>query len=72
MNSFYDQSTNSSKYNSLTGPVDGVDVPIDPVKLKKIKISTGDGPVSMNTTLTKAVITGLSNTAFVRNMYVIN
>lgn len=50
----------------VIGPVDGVSVPIDPVKLKKIKMTTGQGPVSMNTTLSKAVITGLYNTIFVR------
>lgn len=61
----------SSKYYSLTGPVDGLDIPIDPVKLKKIKILSGNGPVNLNTTLSKAVVKGLSNTVFVTATYVL-
>lgn len=61
---------NNSKNLFITGPVEDIEVPIDPVKLKKLKILSGEGPVSMNTTLSKAVISGLADTVFVSATYV--
>lgn len=34
---------------------------IDPMKLAKIKIFSGDGPVSINSTLSKSLVTGFAN-----------
>lgn len=34
---------------------------IDPMKLAKIKIFSGDGPVSINSSLSKSVVTGFAN-----------
>lgn len=46
------------------------DLQIDPMKLSKIKIFSGDGPVSINSSLSKAVVTGFANTVVVESMYV--
>lgn len=52
--------------------IEGLDTleTIDPMKLNKIKIFAGDGPVSINSSLSKAVVTGFANTVVVRSEYV--
>lgn len=35
---------------------------IDPMKLNRIKIFQGEGPVSINSSLSKATVTGFANT----------
>lgn len=42
---------------------------IDPMKLNRIKIFQGDGPVSINSSLSKAVVTGFANTEVVASKY---
>lgn len=42
------------------------------MKVKKIQILDDDGPVSINTTITKGVVTGFSNIVVVNNVYVPN
>lgn len=41
------------------------------MKISKIRILQGDGPVSVNASLSKVVVTGFSNTKVVRNVYVL-
>ncbi|XP_001850082.2 protein takeout isoform X1 [Culex quinquefasciatus] len=41
---------------------------IDPMKISKIRILQGDGPVSVNASLSKVVVTGFANTKVVRNV----
>ncbi|XP_065090459.1 protein takeout-like [Ochlerotatus camptorhynchus] len=41
---------------------------IDPMKINKIRILQGDGPVSVNASLSKVVVTGFANTKVVRNV----
>uniref|UniRef100_A0A182IM11 Uncharacterized protein n=1 Tax=Anopheles atroparvus TaxID=41427 RepID=A0A182IM11_ANOAO len=41
---------------------------IDPMKISKIRILQGDGPVSVNASLSKVVVTGFSSTKVVRNV----
>lgn len=51
--------------------IDGLDdLQIDPMKLSKIKIFAGEGPVSINSSLSKAVVTGFGNTVVVESEYV--
>lgn len=63
------KSNNSlKKFNS---GIEGLDnVQIDPMKLSKIKIFAGDGPVSINSSLSKAVVTGFANAKVVESEYV--
>lgn len=41
---------------------------IDPMRLGKIRILQGDGPVSVNASLSKVTVTGFSNTKVVQNV----
>ncbi|XP_055622304.1 protein takeout-like isoform X1 [Toxorhynchites rutilus septentrionalis] len=41
---------------------------IDPMKINKIRILQGDGPVSVNASLSKVVMTGFAKTKVVRNV----
>lgn len=51
--------------------IEGLDnLQIDPMKLNKIKIFSGDGPVSINSSLSKAVVTGFANTVVIESEYV--
>lgn len=51
--------------------IDGLDdLQIDPMKLSKIKIFAGEGPVSINSSLSKAVVTGFGNTVVIESEYV--
>lgn len=43
---------------------------IDPMKLAKIKIFQGDGPVSINSTLSKSVVTGFADTHVISSRFV--
>lgn len=47
---------------------DGIQT-IDPMKLNRIKIFQGDGPVSINSSISKAVVTGFANTEVVVSKY---
>lgn len=40
---------------------------IDPMKLNRIKIFQGEGPVSINSSLSKASVTGFANTEVISN-----
>lgn len=41
---------------------------IDPMRLGKIRILQGDGPVSVNASLSKVTVTGFANTKVVQNV----
>ncbi|XP_058444312.1 circadian clock-controlled protein daywake-like [Malaya genurostris] len=41
---------------------------IDPMKISKIRILQGDGPVSVNASLSKVIVTGFAQTKVVRNV----
>lgn len=47
--------------------IDGLETleTIDPMKLNRIKIFQGEGPVSINSSLSRAVVTGFANTKIV-------
>lgn len=60
-------------YSNDTIPlgIEGLDdLQIDPMKLNKIKIFAGDGPVSINSSLSKAIVTGFANTVVLESEYV--
>ena len=42
-------------------------VPVDPMRLNRIRILTGNGPVSVNASLSKVMITGFRNTQVTRS-----
>lgn len=60
-----------SHFNLFWIGIDGFDAiqTIDPMKLNRIKIFQGDGPVSINSSLSKAVVTGFANTEVVQSKY---
>lgn len=54
--------------NLVTGieGLEGIDS-IDPMKIDRIRILQGDGPVSVNASLTKVVVTGFSRVKVIEN-----
>lgn len=46
--------------------LEGIDS-IDPMKIDRIRILQGDGPVSVNASLTKVVVTGFSRVKVIEN-----
>ncbi|XP_037036905.1 protein takeout-like [Bradysia coprophila] len=59
--------TIQSLFQNLSTGFDGLDIKIDPIKLREIKIFSSDGPVSLNTSLSNGVVKGLSNSIVVRS-----
>jgi len=54
--------SNQQLYKQLAIGIEGLeDLHFDPMKLKKIEVLGDGGPVSINTTITKATVTGFSN-----------
>lgn len=43
------------------------DVQVDPLRLNRIRVLTGNGPVSVNASLSKVIITGFRNTNVLRS-----
>lgn len=70
---FVDCSTESIQklFQKLVTGVDGLDAveTIDPMKLAKIRIFSGDGPVSINSSISKAIVTGFGNVHVKRSRY---
>lgn len=58
----------SYQYSGIKGLED---LQFDPMKLKKMQILDDDGPVSINTTISKGVVTGFSSIVVVENVYVL-
>lgn len=56
------------KNNFINPGIDGLqDLHFDPMKMNRIKISGDDGPVSINMTITKGVVTGFSSIVVVES-----
>lgn len=57
-------------FDKLVTGIEGIEHvgTIDPMKINKIRILQGDGPVSVNASLSKVVVTGFANTKVVRNV----
>lgn len=47
--------------------IEGFDEKVDPLRINKIRIFQGQGPVSINSSLSKAVVTGFSNMKIVES-----
>uniref|UniRef100_A0A182W486 Protein takeout n=1 Tax=Anopheles minimus TaxID=112268 RepID=A0A182W486_9DIPT len=69
---FVDCSTESVQglFDKLVTGIEGLEHvgTIDPMKISKIRILQGDGPVSVNASLSKVVVTGFASTKVVRNV----
>ncbi|XP_040174514.1 protein takeout-like [Anopheles arabiensis] len=69
---FVDCSTESVQglFDKLVTGIEGLEHvgTIDPMKISKIRILQGDGPVSVNASLSKVVVTGFASTKVLRNV----
>lgn len=43
------------------------DIKVDPLRINRIRVLTGSGPVSVNASLSKVLITGFRNTKVLRS-----